>query len=134
MKLKVLCAVIGVLVVGLGGPAIAYANEVLFTANQPMKIVFREAHKNQNSQTVLGELQTIGMSKNVTIPVSLNNYDKAGVVIVSVNDHELPTSANQFDQPGQCSMTTDKTKANGVLAFTLSKHSINCRSYGGVFY
>jgi hypothetical protein len=134
MKLKILRAIIGICIVGLSSSAVVYANEVLLTADQPMKIVFQVAHKNQNSQTVLGGMQTITINKNVTIPVSLNNYDRAGVVIVSVNDHELPPSANQFDQPEQCSMTTDKTKANGVLAFALSKHSINCRSYGGVFY
>jgi len=111
----------------------AYANEVLFTVNQPTKITFRIAHKNQNSQTILGEFQSIDINKNANIHVSLDNYDRAGIVIVSANGHELPSSANQFDQPEQCSMTTDKTKSAGVLAFKLTEHSINCSTYGGVF-
>jgi hypothetical protein len=111
----------------------AHANEVLLTANQPMKITFRIAHKNQNSPPMLGELQSIEVNKNVNVPISLDNYDRAGIVIMSANGHELPPSANQFDQPKQCSMTTDKAKTTGALEFTLSQHSISCRTYGGVF-
>lgn len=110
-----------------------HANEVLLTANQPMKITFRIAHKNQNSQPVFGELQSIDINKNTNVPVSLGNYDRAGIVIISANGHELPPSINQFDQPKQCSMTTDKAKATGALEFTLSQSSISCRTYGGVF-
>ena|SRR3990167_8279282 len=111
----------------------AHANEVLLTANQPIKITFRVAHKNQNSQTVFGELQSIDVNKNVNVPVSLGNYDRAGIVIISANGHELPPSTNQFDQPKQFSMTTDKTKSIGALEFTLSPHSISCHTYGEVF-
>lgn len=112
---------------------VAHANEVLLTTNQPMKITFRVAHKNQNSQTVFGELQSIDVSQNKNIPVSLENYDRAGIVIISANGHELPPTANQFDQPEQCSMTTDKTKPTGALEFTLSQHAISCHTSGGVF-
>lgn len=111
----------------------ANANEVVLTVNQPMKITYRVAHKNQNSQTILGELQSIALDKNINIPVSLNNYDLAGIVIVSVNSHELPPYANQFDQPEQCSMTTDETKSTGAIELTLSQHSINCHTDGGIF-
>ncbi|HSW69502.1 MAG TPA: hypothetical protein VLI69_05040 [Gammaproteobacteria bacterium] len=130
MKFKKMSAIV---LICLGFTVAAHANEVLLTANQPMKITFRVAHKNQNSQPVLGELQSINIDKNVKVPISLDTYDRAGVVIVSADGHELPPSANQFDQPKQCSMTTDKTKATGALEFTLSKHSISCRSYGGIF-
>ncbi|HLB42712.1 MAG TPA: hypothetical protein VJN02_07700 [Gammaproteobacteria bacterium] len=130
MKLKEL----SVIALGcLGFAMAAHANEVLLTANQPMKIAFRVAHKNQNNQPIFGELQSIDVSKNVTVPVSLDNYDRAGIIIVSAGGHELPPSANQFDEPKQCSMTTDKAKATGALEFTLSAHSISCRTYGGVF-
>jgi len=125
---------LGVIVFGcLGFAMAAQANDVLLTVNRPMKITYRIAHKNQNSQPVFGELQSIDVNKNVNVPVSLDNYDRAGIVIVSVGSHELPPSANQFDQPKQCAMTTDNTKATGALELTLSQHSINCRSYGGVF-
>jgi hypothetical protein len=117
----------------------AHANEVLLKTDQPTKITFRIAHKNQNQQTVLGEVQTIDIDKNVTVPVSLDNFDRAGIMIVSVYDNahqkerELPPSANQFDKPEQCSMTTDKTKSTGTLEFMLSSHSISCHAEGGVF-
>ena len=113
--------------------AAAHANEVLLTANQPTKTTFRVAHQNHSGQTVFGELQSAEVSKTITVPVDLNQYDLAGLVIVSANGHELPPSANQFDQPKQCSMTTDKVKAMGALEFTMAAHSISCRTTGGIF-
>lgn len=118
----------------LGFALSAHANEVLLTSNQPLKIAFRVAHKNQSDKPVFGELQSVDLSKNATIQVPLDNYDRVGIVIVSVNGHELPPSANQFGQSEQCSMATSKSKPNGALEFTLSPHSINCHAYGGVFY
>lgn len=130
MKLKKL----SVIALGcLGFAAAAQANEVQLTANQPAKIIFRVAHKNQGGQPVFGELQSIDVNKNGTVPVELDNYDLAGLVIVSANGHKLPPSANQFDQPRQCSMATNKVKAMGALEFTLSGHSISCSTNGGIF-
>ena len=121
MKLKTLsgfaCGVLGITMT-------AQANEVLFTANQPMKIIFRIAHLNHNGQPIFSEPQSKDINKNTTIPIDMNNHDLAGLVILSVNGHELPPSANQFNQPKQCSMTTDKTKATGALDFSLSTHEI----------
>jgi hypothetical protein len=117
----------------LGITMAAHANDVLLTANQPLKIMFRLAHLNHNGQPIFGEPQSRDINKNTTISIDMNNYDLAGLVILSVNGHELPSSANQFNQPEQCSMTTDKTKATGALEFSLSAHEISCRSYGGVF-
>lgn len=111
----------------------AHANEVVFKVNQPMKVTFRVAHKNQNAQPVFGELQSADVSKSMTIPVSLDNYDRAGVVIISTNGHELPPSVRQFDKPENCTMTTDKSKTSGLLEFRLSSHSISCHTEGGVF-
>lgn len=131
MKLKKLCMFA---LASLSFTALAaHANEVVLTANQPMKITFRIAHKNPNNQPVLGELQTVNVNTNTNIQIPLDNYDRAGVIIVSANGHELPPSANQFDKPEQCSMTTDKIKASGTLEFILAKHSISCRTHGGVF-
>lgn len=118
----------------LGVVMTAHANEVLLTANQPLKVSFRVAHKNQGGQPVFGELQSVDLNKNFTIPVSLDNFNRAGIIVVSVNGHDLPPSANQFDQPKQCSMTTDKLKSSGAIEFNLSPHSINCHAYGGIFY
>lgn len=130
MQLKKICMV-GITY--LGFTMVAHANEVLLTTNQPIKITFRVAHKNKGGEVIFDELQTINVSKNVSIPVDLKNYDRAGIVIISGNGHELPPSANQFDQPKQCSMTTDKVKSTGALEFILSDHAISCRTYGGVF-
>jgi len=41
--------------------------------------------------------------------------DLTGIVIVSVGGRALPSSINQFDQPRQCSMTTDSKHPAGVL-------------------
>ncbi len=129
--MKVLMGIIALSCFGL--TTIAYANEVRLTSKQPTKITFRIAHQNKNGQPVFGGTQSIDLNKNTTIPVDLKNFDLSGLVIMSVNGHELPPSANQFNQPKQCSMTTDKTRSNGVLAFTTSDHSINCIASGGIF-
>lgn len=137
MKLKA----IGMIMLCLSGfsTAVVHANEVLLKTNQPTKITFRVVHKNENQQPILGEVRSIDIDKNVIIPISLDHFDRAGIMIVSVYDNihqkerQLPSSANQFDKPEQCSMTTDKTKTTGTLEFALSSHSISCHSEGGVF-
>jgi hypothetical protein len=118
----------------LGFTLAAHANEVQFIAKQPTKITYRIAHQNQNGQVVLDAAQSVELNKNnVSIPVDLSNYDLAGVVITSVNGHELPPTVNQFNQPRQCSMTTDKTHSTGALEFTVSTHQVSCSTHGGVF-
>lgn len=129
--MKILMKIIGLSCLGL--TTIAHANEMLLTSKQPTKITFRVVHQNRQAQPVYGELQSIYLNKNSTISVNLNNFDLAGLMIMSVNGHDLPPSANQFNQPEQCSMTTDKTHSTGTLEFTTSDHSINCKSFGGIF-
>jgi len=129
--MKVLMGMIGLGCLGL--TTIVHANEVLLTSKQPTKITYRIAHQNRQAQPVFGGLQVIDLKENTTISVNLNNYDLTGLTIMSVNGHELPSSANQFNQPKQCSMTTDKTHSMGVLEFTTTDHAINCKSFGGIF-
>ncbi len=111
----------------------AHANEVLLTSNQPIKIILRAVHQNHDGQPVFGKPQSMNINKNVTIPINLNHYDLAGVMILSIDGHALPSSANQFNQPKQCTITTDKTKATGALALSSSAHKISCRTFGGIF-
>lgn len=116
-----------------GSVMAAHANEVLLISNQPVKIAYRLAYK-KNNQINFGALQTVEVNRSyVHIPVSLDNYDRVGVVIVAANEHELPPSDNQFDQPDQCSMTTDKEKDAGVLEFVMFDKNARCVTYGGVF-
>lgn len=119
--------------VTLGFTMTTYANSVLLAANQPVKITYRIAHKNENGPTIFEEPQVVDLNTNARIAVDMNNYDKAGLVIVAANEHELPSTVNQFDQPMQCSMTFDKTKSTGALEFELTPHRFTCRTYGGVF-
>jgi hypothetical protein len=130
MKLKTVSLIA---LLSLSFTAAVHANEVQLTANQKMTITYRLAHKNQNSQPIFGALQTRQINKDANIPVSLDNYNRAGIVIVSVNGHELPPFANQFDKAKQCSMTTDKINSTGKVEFNVSAHSINCKTSGGVF-
>lgn len=130
MNLKKLSLVsIGVLGINLA----AHANEVLLTANQPATIEFKVAHLNNNGQPVFEETQFRDISNNTSIAIDMNNYDLAGVVILSVNGHKLPPTANQFNQPEQCSMTTNKTNTSGTLEFRVAEHEFSCTTYGGVF-
>lgn len=113
---------------------LAHANEITLKTNEPTKIVIRVAHQMKNRQPIYGEVETLDVNKNgVTIPVNLNNYDYAGIVILSANGHPLPASANTFDKAQQCSMTTDKSNSKGTLEFELSQHKIDCRTLGGIF-
>lgn len=117
----------------------AHANEVILTSNQPTKITFRVAHKNINHQPVFGEPQSIDLDGKTSMPISLDHFDRAGIMIISVydnyhqKDRQLPSSVTEFDKPEKCSMTTDKTKTTGELDFILTSHSISCHSEGGVF-
>ena len=121
----------GLVVLGcLGVVMTAQANEVLLTANQPMQVSYQLAHQNKNGQPVLGATQSIKLDKNTVITVPLANFDRAGVVITSVDGHVIPS---EFNKPEQCAMTTDKVRTSGVLALTMSAHSASCQTFGGVF-
>lgn len=128
MKLKL----IGALAL-TGLSASALANEVLITSNQPTKLVYRVAHKNEGGETVYGPSQTIKINNNTRVSLDLKQYDLTGVSIISVNDKELPTHINQFDKPKQCSMTTNKVKSMGTIELASTNRSITCRTFGGKF-
>jgi hypothetical protein len=117
----------------LGFTLAAHANEILLTATQSMPITFRIVHQNYNSPPMFGKLQTVDANKNPTIKFELDNYDLAGVTIVSVVGKQLPTTANQFNQPKQCALTTDKNRATGAMEFTAAVHIVQCKTYGGLF-
>jgi len=117
----------------LGFSLAAQANDVLLTVNQPSTITYRVAHANKNGQPIYGELQTMMINNSARVSMEMEQYDLAGLVIVSANGRELPSTINQFNKPQQCSMTTDKVKSIGELAFTLTDHMIKCRTSGGVF-
>ncbi len=87
MKLRII-ALLGC----LGFAMWAHANEVLLTSNQPLKITFRVVHKNENGQPVFGRLQSIDLSKNVTVQAPLNNHDRSGITVVCVNGHDKQCS------------------------------------------
>lgn len=111
----------------------AQANEVQLTVNKPMNVTYRVAYQDQGSQPVLGELQSAQIDKDLIIPINLSNHMVAGLVVASVDGHVLPDTANQFNQPNQCSITTDSEKTSGKLAISLEKKQINCKYTGGIF-
>lgn len=111
----------------------AQANEIQLTVNKPMNITYRIAYQDQGSQPVLSEPQSVQVDKDLIIPINLSNHTLAGIVIVSTDGHVLPDKANQFNQPNQCSITTDSEKTSGKLAISLEKKQINCKYTGGIF-
>lgn len=120
--------------VAAGFTGITYANEVRLEVNHPMKVTYRIAHQNSGGQVIFGELQTIEVEKSTPIAVDLEGYEFAGLVPVTVDGHTLPDSANKFNTPMQCSMTTDKSKTKGTLKFTVEAKQASCSAQGGVFY
>lgn len=117
----------------IGGISSAYASQVLLTTNKSMEVSYRIAHANRGGEPIYGETLTTRISKSLDVPIKLDGYQLAGLSIISVDGHVLPPEINQFNQPRQCSMTTDKQKATGALALELTKKGITCRTYGGVF-
>jgi len=131
MKLKKLGAVA---VACLGFTFAAQANEVVVSSDQPATITYKVAHQNKNSQPTFSNEQSLTLNKKTLIPVSLDDYDLVGIVVTSVNNHLISVSENQFNQPKQCSVTTSKTHASGVLQLFLSDtHTVKCHTAGGIF-
>jgi hypothetical protein len=121
---------------------VAMANQVTITnvsqLHKPMTVVYEVAHKNSGDHVVLGAQQTLTVNEPVLLPVDLENFDFAGIVIVSVDGHVLPVDDNQFDTPEQCSLTTDKNHTAGIVQLDSNTSSgghgsINCSIKGGVF-
>lgn len=111
----------------------ANANEVSIETNNPMMITYKIVHQNRNHQPIFGPTLSSTINGSLKIPVDQENYDLVGVVPISVEGHNLPDNANQFNNPDQCSMTTDKTKSTGSLIFTKEPHKISCQTKGGIF-
>src|SRR6266496_3339045 len=101
-------ASLGLVIAAYAG--MARANEVLLTANQPTSVIYKLAHKKLGAEPEYSELKYATLSNNASVHIDLGSYDRAGLVIMSINGRELPSTVNQFDKPQQCSMTTDKTK------------------------
>lgn len=118
---------------GLSGAPIVHANQIQLVVNKPMDITYKIAHKNKGGQTELSSLRTARIERSLTIPVKLHDYSLAGIVLVSIDGHQLPEDITEFDQPKKCSMTTDKQRRIGKLDLTLQQRSITCRTFGGVY-
>jgi hypothetical protein len=105
----------------------AEANEVKLVVNKPMAVTYRLAYQDRGKEPVLGERTSIQVNDNYAIPVDLSNHKTVGVVIESVAGRTLPATANQFNQPKQCSLATDSRKTSGNLILSADKKTINCR-------
>lgn len=112
---------------------VVQANEVRLTVNKPINITYRLAYQDTGNKPVLGELQSVQVDKSISIPINLNNHAVVGIVPVSADGHVLPNTANQFNQPNQCSMTTNAQKTSGELAFIIETKKATCKTKGGVF-
>ncbi len=130
MKVTTLC-VIGAICLGTTGSVLA--NNVIIASSTPIDITYQVARVNGDGQPVLSGIRSMKVNHTASIDCELNGYERSGVVLVSVNGHQLPTNINQFNQPRQCSMTTDAGRSAGALEITTSQHSIKCATHGGVF-
>lgn len=91
----------------------AFANQVeivnISASNKPMQIEYKIGHKIGNS-IVLSSQQSATVSQQLSIPVDLGIYERAGIVVTSVNGMELPPQLQKFAEPRTCSIAT--TAAN----------------------
>jgi len=111
----------------------AQANNVKLKVNKPMNITYRLAYQDSEREPVLGSLQSVQVDHGMMIPLSLDNHSVVGIVLVSSDGHVLPDTANRFNQPNQCSMTTDRNKTSGEVSFIVEKKQAICKTKGGVF-
>lgn len=116
-----------------GFASAANANTIQLTVDRPVNITYKIAHKSKDGQTELSSLRSARIDGSLTIPIKLHDYSLAGIVLISVDGHQLPPEITQFDKPKQCAMATDKERPSGRLDFSLKPHSITCRSFGGVY-
>lgn len=130
MKVSKFCAVVAICL-GITGNALA--NNVLVTSVKPIDLTYHVARVNGNNHPIFGELRTMKIIHSANIDCALKGYERSGMVIVAVNGRALPDTANQFNQPRQCSMTTDAAHPTGAIEITTSEHAIKCASTGGVF-
>ena len=106
--------------------------------HRPISVVYKVAHKNPGSPTVLSRPHVLRLNQSISIPLGLDGFRLAGIVPVSIDGHKLPEGVNGFDKPRQCSMTTDKRHPAGSLAFAFTASSygqfkLTCKTEGGIF-
>lgn len=130
MNVTKLC-LMGAVCLGVTGNVLA--NNVILSTTKPAEISYHVARVNRDGHPVFDELKTMKLDHSTTIACDLNGYQRSGIVIVSVNGHVLPDHINQFNQPKNCTMTTDAAHPAGALEFTVTEHSIKCATNGGVF-
>lgn len=121
----------------------ATANQVILMngsmSPHPFSITYKLAYKNPNGPVIFGQPQKITLTRKPEIVrFTMHNFQLAGLVVESVAGHMLPSSANQFDKPRQCSMTTNHRNDTGSITLDWQKlpnnHGrITCASHGGIF-
>ncbi len=117
---------------------LALANEATITSNKAISFDYQVVYKTSKG-VVYGPRQHANIANSVTVPFENINYELAGIVALAVDGHELPSNVNQFNQPAQCSLTTDKTQNKGVLHLIYTENEqhhgrkISCSPTGGIF-
>lgn len=120
----------------------AMANQATLINASPdhhsLKVEYRVAFKNPQGQTVFGPVQTIQLgAQEIQIPFKMNGYQLAGIVPVAIEGHQLPDNVNAFDQPRQCSLTTDEKHDSGTLKIIYHEmqghKQLICGVQGGIF-
>ena len=55
--------------------SLSFANQVTLRANQPMTVVYKIAHKNENAESVFGSDIKIDLQSQKIIAFDLNHYE-----------------------------------------------------------
>lgn len=123
MKLRFLVSTAAVCAGLLGS---AFANQVLLlngdSTGKSIEVSYRVAHKDPGSSTQLGSLKTVNLQHGALLGFPMEQHHLVGIVVESVNGHQLPAAANRFAKPRQCSVATTKLQSRGVAIITL-KHT-----------
>ncbi len=140
-NLSLLCVVAGFSTAAMATSSYQQNQVTLVNASQsgrPMHITYRLEYQNPGEAPVLGAIQSVSLQHNETVFFNLRGYKLAGIVPLSIDKIVLPSNANAFDLPEQCSLTTDEQHPSGKLTFALhGKYSQGghgtCSVQGGIF-
>lgn len=131
MKIKI--ANIALLLGSMSAADLATANQVQIYTNKPMQVTYRVARENTGGQPEFEPQQTVSITKPLTVSIPDKGKNLSGVELLEVDGHVLPDNVHRFNQPMQCSMTTNNGKPAGMIKLNEDEHRVSCETVGGVY-
>lgn len=95
---------------GIAGSAHANQETIVNTSKGPLKLVYQIFHQNPGQPKVFGAKQSIVLTGNTTIPLSLEGYKHVGIMPIEIEQKTLP-----YWVAKRCSVKTGDKQPDGIL-------------------